>query len=271
MAISSSRILVTGGSRGIGHQVARELVRHGHRVWLCGARSVRESVESLHPMQVWGSCADVGSEPSVAGLFDEIRKNWGGLDAIVHAAGILGPTGPFWTLGSADFEQTLKVNIMGAFYVCRGFVQLWLLRNQMNYPSGEDAIGGATRGKIVLFAGGGAAYGYPKFLPYGISKTAVVRMCETVAMELRESGLPIDINIIAPGANETDMLKEVRRSGGEIRTVVPFSKPIALCEWLLSTASDGFTGRFLHVNDSYATMNAAMLRDDAFKLRRAEE
>src|SRR5215470_16861077 len=81
-----------------------------------------------------------------------------------------------------------------SFFVARAFTQLWL-----NAPVPSSS----RRGKIVLFAGGGGGYGYPQFLPYGTSKAADVRMCETMAMELDAAKLPIDINIVAPGANDT--------------------------------------------------------------------
>lgn len=135
------------------------------------------------------------------------------------------------------------------------------------FPAGHTP---AHRGKIVLFAGGGAGYGYPHFLSYGTSKAADVRMCETMAMELDASELPIDINIIAPGANETSMLAAVRAAGGEVRTTVPFSKPIALCRWLLSPASDRINGRFIHVNDPYPTLTPGSIPADALKLRRID-
>jgi len=142
-------------------------------------------------------------------------------------------------------------------------VGAWLERSKT-----EDL--GQRRGKVVLFAGGGAGYGYPRFLPYGTSKAAVVRMCETMALELDAAHIAIDINVIAPGANETGMLAQVRAAGGEVRTVVPFSKPIALNRWLLSSGSDGISGRFLHVNDAYTAICAASLGTEAFRLRRSQ-
>jgi len=89
-------------------------------------------------------------------------------------------------------------------------------------------------------------------------------------MELDAARIPIDINIIAPGANETALLAAVRAAGGEVRTVVPFSKPIALCRWLLSSGSDGISGRFIHVNDPYSTLSPSSLRAEALKLRRID-
>jgi NAD(P)-dependent dehydrogenase (short-subunit alcohol dehydrogenase family) len=204
---------------------------------------------------------DVAEPVSVASLFDEIRRDWQGLDAVIHSAAELGQAGNFWQLDSEKFAHTIRVNSAGAFFVAKAFVQSWL-------DCAPKAP--ARRGKLILFGGGGAGYGYPQFLPYGTSKAAAVRMCETMAMELDTARIPIDVNIIAPGANETSMLAAVRAAGGEVRTVVPFSKPIALCRWLLSSESDGVSGRFLHVNDPYPTLSPGSLRAEALKLRRLD-
>ncbi|HTB92874.1 MAG TPA: SDR family oxidoreductase [Candidatus Sulfotelmatobacter sp.] len=257
----SSRVLITGGSRGIGFEVARDLAASGHRLWLAATNEkVRETAAQLGPTHRT-SCVDVADADSVDSLFTEIRSEWQGLDAVVHSAAELGQAGNFWQLDPEKFAHTLRVNSAGAFFVAREFVQLWLTTAPKASPN---------RGKIVLFAGGGAGYGYPQFLPYGTSKAAAVRMCETMAMELDAAGIAIDVNIIAPGANETSMLAAVRAAGGEVRTVVPFSKPIALCRWLLSSGSDGVSGRFLHVNDSYSTLSPGSLRAEALKLRRID-
>jgi NAD(P)-dependent dehydrogenase (short-subunit alcohol dehydrogenase family) len=257
----SPRVLITGGSRGIGLEVARDLAASGHELWLAATtEKVREAVTQLGPTHR-ASHVDVADPNSVASLFAEIRREWQGLDAVIHSAAELGQAGNFWQLDAEKFAHTLRVNSTGAFFVAKAFVQTWL-DTAPKTPS--------RRGKIVLFAGGGAGYGYPQFLPYGTSKAAAVRMCETVAMELDAAQIPIDINIIAPGANETSMLAAVRAAGGEVRTVVPFSKPIALCRWLLSSDSDGISGRFLHVNDPYPTLSPGTLRAEALKLRRID-
>jgi NAD(P)-dependent dehydrogenase (short-subunit alcohol dehydrogenase family) len=262
LGLKSARILVTGGSSGIGFKVAQDLASAGSLVWIAGRTDrVISAASKLGPNAI-GSQVDVTSPQSVGSLFSEIREIWGGLDIVIHAAGELGQAGRFWELGTEEFVHTLRINTGGAFFVARAFVQSWLAnKGAQNY---------LQRGKVVLFAGGGAGYGYPKFLPYGTSKAAAVRMCETMAMELDEAQVPIDVNIIAPGANETAMLAAVRAAGGEVRTTVPFSKPVALCRWLASSASDGISGRFIHVNDPYEGASAAVIREDALKLRRID-
>jgi NAD(P)-dependent dehydrogenase (short-subunit alcohol dehydrogenase family) len=255
------RILVTGGSRGIGLEVARDLAASGHQLWLAATtEKVHEAARQLGPGHR-ASRVDIADPQSVALLFHEIRREWPQFDGVVHAAAELGETGNFWQLDAEKFAHTLRVNIAGSMFVARAFVQSWLETKPQS---------AGRRGKIILFSGGGGGYGYPQFLPYGTSKAADVRMCESMAMELDAVQIPIDVNIIAPGANETSLLAAVRAAGGEVRTVVPFSKPIALCRWLLSSASDGVSGRFIHVNDPYPTLTPAVLRAEALKLRRTD-
>src|SRR5579859_790390 len=257
----SPRVLITGGSRGIGLEVARDLAASGHQLWLAAtSEKVREAAAQLGPAHR-ASRVDVAEPKSIADLFAEIRREWHRLDAVIHSAAELGQTGNFWQLDPEKFARTLRVNSAGAFFIAKAFVQTWLDTAPKIPPH---------RGKIILFSGGGSGYGYPQFLPYGTSKAAAVRMCETMSMELDAAKLPIDINIVAPGANETSLLAAVRAAGGEVRSVVPFSKPIALCRWLLSSNSDGITGRFIHVNDPYPTLSPSSLRAEALKLRRID-
>jgi NAD(P)-dependent dehydrogenase (short-subunit alcohol dehydrogenase family) len=261
-SLAAQRVLITGASRGIGHQVARDFAAAGAAVWLTATTAAVLEVAAQLGGATRACPMNVADAASVEQAFALIRESWGGLDAVIHAAAELGPAGPFWELESAGFESVLRVNTLGAFHVAKAFVRLW--------TECSSRAGTPSRGKIILFAGGGAGYGYPRFLPYGTSKVAGVRMCETMSMELESAGIPIDINIIAPGANDTDMLKAVRAAGGEVRTVTPFSKPIALCRWLVSPASDGVGGRFLHVNDAFEGISAGALPSAALKLRRID-
>src|ERR1035437_115860 len=173
-SLSGKRVLITGASRGIGYEIAKDLASSGARLWLTGkSESILETPSRLGTPLV-ARRMDVADPQSVADVFAEAHQDWEGLDAVIHAAAELGEAGHFWELDSLGFESTLKVNTLGCFHVAREFVRLWFASRQSGYQG--------QRGKIILFAGGGAAYGYPQFLPDGVSKPAAVRMCETMSM-----------------------------------------------------------------------------------------
>src|ERR1700739_1863326 len=162
----STRVLVTGGSRGIGFEVARDLAASGHRLWLAASSAkVREAAAQLGPAHR-ASCVDIADPHAVASLFTEIRREWPGLDAVIHSAAELGQAGNFWEMDSEKFAHTLRVNSAGAFFIAKNFVQLWLA------TAAKDST---SRGKIVLFAGGGAGYGDPQILPHGPSSRGAAR------------------------------------------------------------------------------------------------
>ena len=107
-------------------------------------------------------------------------------------------------------------------------------------------------GRVVNFGGGGAAYPYSNFLPYALSKVSVIRMTETIAQELEEEGFTnILINSIAPGAVKTQMLKQVQKYGGEVKTTVDVNEPVKLVNFLLFNDNEKINGKFIHSRDDY--------------------
>ena len=87
-------------------------------------------------------------------------------------------------------------------------------------------------------------------------------------MELGDSGPKV--TIIAPGANDTDMLAEVRRAGGLVKTTVSLDEPCRLVRRLLTEDARGLHGRFVHVRDTWTPESAAALGPDHWRLRRVE-
>jgi 3-oxoacyl-[acyl-carrier protein] reductase len=140
------------------------------------------------------------------------------------------------------------------------------------------------RAKIICFSGGGATKARANFSAYGVSKTAIVRLVETIAEE--ESQAALDINAIAPGAIATRLTDEVIALGPQVAGQAEYDaatkqkagggasieRALDLVEWLLSEASDGITGRLISAPwdpwQSLAGHAKAISKGDVYKLRR---
>jgi 3-oxoacyl-[acyl-carrier protein] reductase len=140
------------------------------------------------------------------------------------------------------------------------------------------------RAKIVCFAGGGATKARSNFSAYGIAKTGIVRLVETIAAE--EIHASLDINAVAPGAIATRLTDEiialgpVRAGKDEYESALklkaggsaPLDLALDMVEWLLSPKSDGITGRLLSAPwDPWKGLSGhvtALGQSDVYTLRR---
>jgi 3-oxoacyl-[acyl-carrier protein] reductase len=251
-------VIVTGAGRGIGRAVARDLAETTAASLVlisrtASAEATAAECNRLRPdsarVQVWDLADWKAGAPTLAATVEAAP----GPVALVHAAGVLGPTGDFVGNDLDAWWKAMEVNL-GAGVRLTQAVLGRMVRERA--------------GRIVLFAGGGAAYGYPRFSSYGTAKAALVRFAETLAMELGTEGPTI--TIIAPGANDTDMLAEVRRAGGIVKTTVSIDEPCRLVRRLLTEDARGLHGRFVHVRDDWDAASAAALGEDHWRLRRVQ-
>lgn len=248
-------VIVTGGGRGIGRAVVHDFAAAGATVHVISQSDTAEAV--VADIRQSGGKAEsyvgsVADESFCRSVVEAIEKNGHAVDILINAAAILGPSGRFAELSMADFASVVSVNLMGACNFMR-----WTL----------PAMERRGFGRIINFAGGGAAYAYPMFTPYGVSKVAIVRLVETVAEEITVPN--VTVNVIAPGAVATDMLAEVRRRGGEVRTVVEMEEPLRLIRFLAGPEAGHISGRFIHARDNYSDPELYKNKD-MLKLRRVE-
>jgi len=135
--------LVTGGGRGIGASIARELARAGMRVAVA-ARS-HDQIEQV-AQEIGGIAvrADVSDEVSVTDMVTKVEGELGPVDVLVNDAGITGPreTKPIWEEDPADWWHVFEVNVLGAYLCCRAVAPAMVER-------------GAGR---IINVGSGAAY-----------------------------------------------------------------------------------------------------------------
>ncbi|MBK7863814.1 MAG: SDR family oxidoreductase [Archangiaceae bacterium] len=256
---SAGTILVTGAGRGIGRAIALGLAEKTQAKLVlvsrtASCRKVAAEIEAKHPGRAVAFEWDVTDRgPGRDQVLEAVARGPRPL-GLVHCAAVLGPTGPFVENDLGAWWSAMQTNLFGTANVVHGLLPE-MQRDQA--------------GRMVLFAGGGAAYGYPNFSSYGTAKAALVRFAETVAMELGDASAVL--TILAPGANETDMLAEVRRAGGEVKTTVDISEPVNAVVRLMTEDTRGLHGRFLHVRDGWSPETARELGADMFKLRRVEK
>ena len=219
------------------------------------------------------SRCDVAEWNQVERAAAEVDAAWSDIDALVTAAGIQGEVGRAVTADPSRWSATVRANLDGTFYCIRAFAPLL-----------QRARG---RAKVVCFSGGGATKPRARFSAYGVAKTAVVRLVETIAEEERRQ--PLDINAIAPGAIDTRLTDEVIALGPAVvgeaeyaaakktkaatrREDVGLEKAVGLVEWLLSPGSDGITGRLIAAPwDPWPTLDrhaTKLASSDIYTLRR---
>lgn len=242
--------MITGGSRGLGLQIAEQYLRSGAAgICICGRdedalQAAEEQLIGLarEDQTVISAVADVSSESDVQRLVATTLERFPKLQILVNNAGIYGPKGSIETVDWGEWKRAIEVNLYGSVLPARALTPHF---KRSRY------------GKIIQLSGGGATNPLPGLSSYAASKAAAVRLAETLAEELRAHR--VDVNAIAPGALNTRMLDEVldagpervgqafhtraleqQRSGG-----TPLTRGASLAVWLGSAASDGITGKLL--------------------------
>jgi len=183
--------VVTGASRGLGRLVAEALSRAGARLLLVARdhHALLEVAGALPDARVLA--VDV-SQADAAAIIGAAAEQLGGADILINNAAIQGPIGPALDVDAAEFEHTLRVDLLAPWALIRTLAPQMIAREA---------------GWIVNVSGGGATGPRPMFAAYGVAKTALVRLTETLAAEIGPKG--VRVNAVAPGAFRSRMSEEV--------------------------------------------------------------
>jgi NAD(P)-dependent dehydrogenase (short-subunit alcohol dehydrogenase family) len=258
-ASTPMNLVITGGSSGIGRFLADSLTAKGHAV----CRLARS------PQAGFAIQCDVSDWPALQRAAGAVAKKWDALNGLICCAAIQEPIGPAMEIDPAAWRSTLAANLDGTFFSIRAFYPLLRKANQ--------------RAKVICFSGGGATSPRPNFAAYGVSKTGVVRLVETLAAEWQEQSP--DINAVAPGAIFTRMTEQVLARGAAVAGKKEFAqaskqsrdnaaqleKVLGLVEFLLSPRSDGISGRLISAQwDPWEKLHEfkSDLNGDIYTLRR---
>lgn len=182
--------IVTGGSRGIGRQSAERLAADGQAVVIAYASNDQEAHDTVDAIQAAGGAAsavkvDVSDEQAVETLFTAAEQTYGGVDVVVHAAGIM-LLKPLAEFDVEEFDRMHRVNVRGTFLVNR-----------------QAARRMRPGGAIINLSSSVVELALPSYAPYAATKGAVDALSRILAREMR--GRDITVNAVAPGPTATDL------------------------------------------------------------------
>jgi 3-oxoacyl-[acyl-carrier protein] reductase len=180
--------IVTGGSRGIGRETAERLSKDGFAVVVNYAGNQEEADAAVKSITDTGGeaiavRADVADEKAVGALFDAAEEEFGGIDVVVHAAGVM-ILSPLVELDLEVLDRMHRTNVRGTFVI-------------------DQAAARRVRpgGTIVNFSSSVVKLALPSYAAYAASKGAVEAITLILARELR--GRDVTVNAVAPGPTAT--------------------------------------------------------------------
>ena len=181
--------LVTGGSRGLGLVLARELTERGARVAIC-ARDEAELARACNELELAGTevlalVCDVTDRDQVDEMLDQVRDGLGPVDLLVNNAGTI-QVGPMDEMTPGDYEHALRVHFWGPLFTTLGVLPDMRRRRS---------------GRIVNIASAGGKISVPHLLPYSTSKFALVGFSEGLRGALVRDG--IYVTTVCPGLMRT--------------------------------------------------------------------
>jgi NAD(P)-dependent dehydrogenase (short-subunit alcohol dehydrogenase family) len=214
LAMSSSlqryadrRVIVTGGGSGIGQATVLRILDEGGRVSAvdiseAGLKDTHAKAEA-HGERLSTVVMDVGDEASVKRGVTNAVEAMGGLDTLVNAAGIL-RSAHFVDTTVAEFEQVLRINLVGTFLVTREAI-----------PALRQGAGPA----VVNFSSTSAAFAHPYMSAYAASKAGVQAMTHALALEFSKDR--IRFNCVQPGSVSSGMTDGVGESKQSVGPGLP--------------------------------------------------
>jgi NAD(P)-dependent dehydrogenase (short-subunit alcohol dehydrogenase family) len=191
-------VLITGGSRGLGLVIARQVLRHGAHVVICArdapelerAHEELQLERALHELRpneghVLAVPCDITEREQVQAMVRTAEQRFGRIDVLINNAGMI-QVGPFELMTIADYEEAMKVHFWGPLYTILAALPGMRQRRQ---------------GRIVNISSIGGKLSMPHLLPYNASKFALVGLSEGLRAELAKDG--IVVTTVCPGLMRT--------------------------------------------------------------------
>ena len=249
-SLSGKVALVTGGSRGLGRQIAIAFARVGADVAV-SSRSLPLLEEVAGEIEQIGQrglavAADVSKAQDVAGLVQKVLDRFGVIDVLVNNAGVSPTFTRALKVSEGDWRRVLDVNLTGTFLVCQAVSPHMI------------AAGG---GSIINIVSVGARVGLPRLAAYCASKAGIEGLTRVLALELVEHN--VRVNAIGPGYLSTDMTEGVRQHSffysqilqrTPMRRIAEPDEVAGTAIFLASQAASFLTGQTIFVDGGWLAM-----------------
>lgn len=237
--------VVTGGSRGIGKGIAVAFAKEGANIAFSYHSNEKAAAETVKELESYGVKviavkADAGVEADVINFAEIVKKEYGQINILVNNAGTIGLEVPVTEMEVSEWDRVINTDLRGVFLSCKYFVPL--------IAKGEgNPVGKVINISSELSKKGRACYGH-----YAASKGAINSFTMCLALELAPE---INVNIVAPGPIETDMiLADMEPEWIEKEKDIPLKRLGTVEEMgaaaLLLASDDGnfFCGQFVSPN-----------------------
>ena len=193
--------IITGGGRGIGRATSLTLARAGYDVVVASRtlQDIESVVDEIHSTsnQALAVRVDVTDAREVFQMVDAVIDRFNRLDVLVNCAGVYGSIGRVWEVPHESWVTALSVKLFGTLACCQAAI--------------PKMIHAGNGGKIINIAGGGAVQPLSHLSSYACANAALVRLTETLALELRPLG--IQVNSVLPGPVNTQIHDELLAVG----------------------------------------------------------
>ena len=193
---SNKVVIITGASRGLGQEYARQFAHLGASVAVNDVRDCGETLEAVRAEGQDGlaTITDVTSAESTATMAAQVMERFGRIDALVNNAGLYGSLSfrPFDQLDDDEWDRVMQVNVKGIWQCCKAVM---------------PAMKAQQSGSIVNISSLAATYGMPNGLHYTASKAAVIGLTRGLAREVGRHN--VRVNSVAPNVVNTAATAEV--------------------------------------------------------------
>ena len=268
--------IITGASKGIGFEIAKKFIINQSHLVICSRniKKLKRSFQILNKLKkrsqkIYYLKVDVSSETQIKRLVKFTISKFKKIDILINNAAIYGPKGKIESVDWKKWKKTIEINLFGSILLCREIIPHFKKRK---------------KGKIIQLSGGGAAAPLPNISGYAVSKVGIVRFIEGLSQETKN--YKIDVNAVAPGTINTNMLNEILKAGPNKIGVKAFTKSLKqkkeggtsfknACDLILflsSKYSDGVSGKLISaIWDDWKVFpkyKKQLLNSDLFSLRR---